>query len=79
MLINGVGAIATLTGAAIITSTKFLLGAWIVVLLIPLLVALFMSIHRHSIRGERERTTTIPPMPEFVVNRWWEHLLHNQT
>lgn len=46
-LMNGVGAIATTVVLAIIVSTKFRLGAWMVVAAIPLLVCLFVSIRRH--------------------------------
>jgi amino acid transporter len=66
MLINGLGAFTTLLVAAIITFSKFLLGAWVVVLLIPLLVLMFLGIHHHYTRVERERTTTIPPKPTEI-------------
>ncbi|MBI3287490.1 MAG: APC family permease, partial [Chloroflexi bacterium] len=47
LIINAFG--ATLTGVVliIVASTKFASGAWIVVLLIPLLVLMFLGIHRH--------------------------------
>jgi amino acid transporter len=45
--LNAVGAATTGLVVAIITATKFTHGAWVVVLLIPLLVMLFMSIRRH--------------------------------
>jgi len=66
LLINGTGAITTLVVAAVIASTKFLEGAWIVVILIPLLVLMFLGIHRHYTRIERERTTTIPAKPADI-------------
>ncbi len=47
MLINGLGSVATATVAAVFAITKFREGAWIVLLLTPLLVLLFFSIHRH--------------------------------
>jgi amino acid transporter len=65
-VINGLGALTTLLVALIIASTKFLSGAWIVVVLIPLLVLLFLSIHQHYLLVERERTTAIPPVPRNV-------------
>lgn len=46
-LVNGVGAIATAVVLAVIVTTKFLIGAWIVVVTIPLLVGLFIAIQRH--------------------------------
>lgn len=47
MLINGGGAIITLIVTCIFAITKFLDGAWIVMLVIPGLVIMFSSIHRH--------------------------------
>src|SRR5882672_1474521 len=46
-VINAAG--ATTTGAAllVIATTKFVQGAWIVILLIPLFVILFLRTHRH--------------------------------
>src|SRR5258708_533571 len=66
MIINGIGATATLIVAAIITYSKFFLGAWIVTILIPLLFLMFVGINRHYTRVERERTTTIPPRPTEI-------------
>jgi amino acid transporter len=45
--LNGVGAVVTGVVLVIATVTKFEGGAWIVVVAIPLLVLLFLSIHRH--------------------------------
>lgn len=47
MLINGLGAVLTGVVLLVVGSVKFLLGAWIVFLLIPILVFAFNSIHRH--------------------------------
>jgi amino acid transporter len=44
---NAVGALVTAIVLFTLTFTKFLEGAWIVVLLIPILVSLFMVVHRH--------------------------------
>lgn len=52
--INLVGAIATGLVAIIIASTKFTHGAWIVVILIPILIVGFRGINRHYQRVERE-------------------------
>jgi amino acid transporter len=46
-LINGVGAIATGVVLVIVAATKALDGAWIIILLIPVLVAIFKATHRH--------------------------------
>jgi amino acid transporter len=45
--VNGVGAVVTAVVLATLTVTKFVEGAWIVVIVIPLLVMLFMTLHRH--------------------------------
>ena len=47
MVLNGFGAVITAIVAVIFLVTKFMSGAWIVMLLIPALVYLFMKIHRH--------------------------------
>jgi amino acid transporter len=70
MIINGTGAVTTLLVALIISTFKFLEGAWIVVLLIPLLVLMFFSIHRHYQRVERERVSDIPIQPEQIHHRF---------
>lgn len=69
MLINGLGALTTLLVAAVIAVTKFLEGAWIVVILIPLLVLMFVSIHRHYRRVEQERVADLPIHPQDIHHR----------
>lgn len=66
LLINGLGALTTLMVAAIITFSKFVTGAWIVTVLIPLLVLMFQVIHRHYIKVESRRTTNIPSSPSEI-------------
>jgi amino acid transporter len=46
-IINAVGALTTGIVMLTIATTKFVDGAWVVVALIPMLVAVFMTIHRH--------------------------------
>lgn len=70
MIINGVGAVTTLMVALVISSMKFLDGAWIVVLLIPLLVLMFLGISRHYQHVERERTSDIPIHPRDIHHRF---------
>jgi amino acid transporter len=67
--INGVGAVATGLVALVVASTKFLEGAWIVVVLIPLLVLLFMGISHHYQYVERERITRLPLHPQDIHHR----------
>jgi amino acid transporter len=46
-LMNAVGAIATFAVFVILLTTKFREGAWMVAVVVPLLITLFISIHRH--------------------------------
>src|SRR6266700_4916037 len=69
LLINGLCAFTTLVVAVVIATTKFLEGAWIVVVLIPLLVAMFLAISRHYQRVERGRTTNLPTRPGDIHHR----------
>jgi hypothetical protein len=45
--LNAIGAIATGVVAAVVGFAKFALGAWMVLILIPVLIAIMWSIHRH--------------------------------
>jgi hypothetical protein len=47
MIINGFGAVVTFFVSIIFAVTKFADGAWVVVILLPILVVLFFSIHSH--------------------------------
>ena len=66
LLVNGIGAVTTAIATVIIASTKFAHGAWIVIVLIPMLIMFFRAIRSHYkavseqvalSRGHR------PPMP----------------
>ncbi|MGH2659073.1 MAG: APC family permease [Actinomycetota bacterium] len=48
--INGIGATVTGVVLVIVTITKFLGGAWIVIAAIPVIVAFFLAVHRHYAR-----------------------------
>jgi amino acid transporter len=69
MVINGIGALTTLLVALVIATTKFLEGAWIVVVLIPLLVLLFTGISHHYKYVEHERITSLPLHPKDIRHR----------
>jgi amino acid transporter len=47
MVINGFGAICTVVVMIVFAVTKFKEGAWVVLILTPVLVTIFFSIHRH--------------------------------
>jgi len=53
-LINGVGALLTGFVLIIVLATKFLQGAWIVVVAMPLIFLLMQAIHRHYDRVREE-------------------------
>ena len=57
IVINGVGAVSTLVVLCVFVVTKFIHGAWIVVVIIPLLVLMFRSIHRHYAGVARQLST----------------------
>jgi len=64
-LINGLGAILTAVVLVVLSVTKFTHGAWVVMVLIPLLVLLFRSIHGHyrSVADQLSLTTAAKPKP----------------
>jgi len=71
MLINGVGMVMTATVFIITASDKFLDGAWIVVIIIPTLVALLGSVHKHyddiSERAAVETPTTPTKVRPIII------------
>jgi amino acid transporter len=58
--INGIGAIATAVTFLIVIVTKFAEGAWLVVIVLPLLFILMLLIHRHYLRIAREVAVSGP-------------------
>ncbi len=70
-LTNGVGMVASGIVMADIAVTKFAHGAWLVVVLIPMMVWLFLQIHRHYIRVKSilagSRTEFLPHRRNRVV------------
>jgi len=49
LLVNGLGAVTTGIATLIIAATKFAHGAWIVIVLIPLIIMWFRAIHAHYV------------------------------
>jgi amino acid transporter len=47
LVVNGIGAICTAVVMLVFATTKFREGAWIILVLVPILVTVFFSIHRH--------------------------------
>jgi len=66
LVVNGLGAIATCVVLIIFIATKFVHGAWVVVALIPLLVLMFLKIHRHYLDVARQLSTEgLAPLRPF--------------
>jgi amino acid transporter len=57
IIINALGAIATFVVLCVFVATKFLHGAWIVVVVIPVLVLLFRAIHSHYVMVAKQLST----------------------
>jgi amino acid transporter len=60
MFINGLGAVATAVTLCVLLLSKFLEGAWVTAILVPLLIAIMMGVKRHY---TRVRSETIDPTP----------------
>ena len=69
--LNGAGALATGVVAIIVGVVKFALGAWMVLLLIPLLIGLMWAIGRHyrSVESALAVDLTSPSLPRRVAPR----------
>ena len=61
MIINTIGATATGIVLVIVTITKFLHGAWIVISAMPVIIAFFLTVHRHYDRIGRVLRAEIEP------------------
>jgi amino acid transporter len=59
-VVNGIGGVATAITFLIVIVTKFTEGAWLVVVVLPLLFALMLSIHHHYKRIAREVAVSGP-------------------
>jgi amino acid transporter len=57
IVINAVGAVATFIVLCVFVATKFIHGAWIVVVVVPLLVSMFRAIHKHYVGIARQLST----------------------
>jgi len=69
--INGLGALATGIVLLVIAATKFALGAWIVLLWIPIFIYFFLAVHRHYHRVAQqlslENRGSLPPIRRHRV------------
>jgi amino acid transporter len=78
MLVNGVGALATGITTIVVLITKFVEGAWITALLIPVMIGLMLLVHKHYMRVRNEISTDAPisveglqePRVIVPIDRW---------
>ena len=57
IVVNAFGAVATFIVLCVFVATKFIHGAWIVVVVIPLLVFMFRAIHKHYVGVAKQLST----------------------
>jgi amino acid transporter len=60
IVFNGVGAVATATVLVVVATTKFLDGAWIAIVILPLLVLMMRAINQHYQQAAVELTPETP-------------------
>jgi len=84
--INGIGAVVTASATVVFLLTKFVAGAWVVVVAVPLFILLFHRVETYYRRARKELGIgVIPPRPErkrtvvvvpvVSVSRLTEHAL----
>jgi len=78
MFVNGVGAVATGLTTLVVLASKFMSGAWVTALLVPLLILLMHLVKRHYSRVKREMADMTPlnlvnlqePIVVIPMARW---------
>jgi amino acid transporter len=69
MLVNGLGSVCTAVVMVVFATTKFADGAWIIVVLVPALVAVFFAIHRHYRKLARQLSLEHYGAPPHIVRQ----------
>src|ERR671926_1263026 len=69
IIFNGVGALATFLVLLVVATTKFVDGAWMVVVLLPLEVLLFRAIHAHYTQAADEIAAETPIDPDEITHQ----------
>ena len=77
-MVNGVGAVATGITLLIVLVAKFVAGAWVTALLIPLLILAMVAVRRHYTRVSKETANPEPlrvdnlnpPLVIIPLDRW---------
>ncbi|MFD3452281.1 APC family permease [Streptomyces sp. NPDC058691] len=67
-MLNGVGAVLTALAGVILLTSKFLEGAWVVVIAVPLLMLLFARIEHYYMRVREELLPGVVPDPPRRTN-----------
>lgn len=78
MWVNGLGAVATATALVVVLVSKFIEGAWVVVVLIPAILLTMRAVRRHYALVERETGTEDglalgdlrPPLVVVPMDEW---------
>ncbi|MDQ2833112.1 MAG: APC family permease [Acidobacteriota bacterium] len=78
MFVNGVGAVATGLTTLVVLVTKFMAGAWLTALLVPVLIGIMLAVKRHYTRVKREMSDMTPlnlvnlqePLVVIPMARW---------
>jgi hypothetical protein len=78
MFVNGIGAVATGITTCIVLASKFMSGAWVTALLIPILILLMLAVKRHYNRIKAEMAECAPinldnleqPLVVIPMARW---------
>jgi amino acid transporter len=60
LVVNGIGAVATAVALCVILVAKFAAGAWVTVVIMPVLVAIFVAVKRHYAAVVTEVSKTFP-------------------
>jgi len=76
--VNGVGAVATGITTIVVLVAKFMAGAWVTALLVPVLIGIMMLVKRHYSRVKREMADMTPlnlvnleqPIVVIPMARW---------
>ncbi|HEY6414090.1 MAG TPA: APC family permease [Edaphobacter sp.] len=78
MFVNGFGAVATGITTLVVLVAKFIAGAWVTALLVPLLIGIMLAVKRHYSRVKREMKDMTPlnlvnleqPIVVIPMARW---------
>lgn len=68
IVINGVDAVLTSTILIVVAVAKFAVGAWVVVVLIPIFTGVFLFIHRHYAQVANQLRIVANQLPAPTVN-----------